>query len=461
MVVVAFQYACKRDLNALPSQAKAEGNVVVDQKSAEVAMNGAYSRLANVIPAGTSTGFGNAHEVFPSLISGMMQYGLGRLPDSDNNIQPSSALIIWSPNYGLLNAANGVIEGVTKLDNSKIAASRKIQMLAEARFLRAYAHFSLLCYFGEWFDLNSTYGVLLRKETLKLSNGAQARSTVKESYEYILQDIDFAIANAPDVSPNHYANKTVAKALKMRVLMQHGQAADYLQVLTLANEILSNPNYELEASLQGLMQNKGLTSKEVLLGIVPVDNQVNKRNKYQHVFSAVFISTPQFRNLLKNDPRKDWMLQKATNATSVSLRDSMYMSKFFGPKIEVSYVFRLTEVYLLKAEAMVRSGGNIEDAKAILKTVMSKSAVTDFSEVDQANTSAKVLIELYKEFSRNMSAEDGIDLFALLRLPFETVKVLRPTIISRDQYIFPIPLAELELNPAFGLQNPGYRTNNF
>jgi hypothetical protein len=458
LLVVTNQYACKKDLNALPPQAKVEGNVIVDQKSAEVAMNGAYSRFAIVglTLSVTSTGWSLPHEVTPAMLSGWMQYGFGQTAAYINAITPASSTTLWTPNYALLNAANGVIEGVTALDDSKFTSSRKNEMLAESRFLRAYAHFSLLSYYAEWYNIGSPYGVLLRKESLKLSNAAQPRSNVKDSYDYILQDLDFAVANTADVKPNYYVNKTGVKALKMRVLMLRGQAGDYSSVITLANEIMANTAYQLEPSLKDLMQTKGLTSKEVILGITPFATQVGRKWNYEYVQSSVYLASPQFRKLLENDPRKSWMLLKATSSITASIRDSTYMSKYFGAKVEDVYVFRLTETYLMKAEALVRSGGSLTDAKTLLKTVMGKAGVTDFSAVDNAVTAEQLLVEIYREYSRNMVAEDGIEWFALLRLPFETVKQLRPTIKEQKQYILPIPATEFQLNPTIGEQNPGY-----
>ena len=150
------------------------------------------------------------------------------------------------------------------------------------------------------------------------------------------------------------------------------------------------------------------------------------------------------------------MLTKATSSAVNFIRDSTWMSKYFGPKVEDSYVFRLTEVHLMKAEALLRSGGSITEARTILKNVMSKAGVTDFSAVDNATTTADLLVQIYYEYARNMTAEDGIEWMALLRLPFETVKQLRPTITKKEQYYLPIPLAEFQLNPTIGDQNPGY-----
>ncbi len=458
ILVMALSYSCEKDLNALPPQAKVEGNVIVDQKSAEVAMNGAYSRLAIVGTAlsANSTTYALRHEIYPAMLAGWMQYGFGQIAEYINATTPAGSTTLWTPKYALLNAANGVVEGVTALEDARFTGARKTEMLAEARFLRAYAHFSLLAYYGEWYNINSPYGVMLRKEALKLSNAAQARSSVKETYDYILQDLDFAISNAADVRPNYYANKTVAKALKIRVLILRGQAADYAEIIRLADEIIGNPTYALEASLRDLVQVKGLTSKEVLLGIVPFPSQVGKRMGYEFVQSSVYLASPQFRKLLENDPRRTWMLTKATTSSQASIRDSTYMSKFSGVKVEESYVLRLTETYLLKAEAIVRSGGSLVDARTLLKTVMAKAGVTDFSAIDNANTPALMLIEIYKEFSRNLVAEDGVEWLSLLRLPFETVKQLRPTITEQKQYILPVPFTEFQLNPIFGEQNPGY-----
>lgn len=453
------QYACKKDLNAPPTQAIVEGNVVVDQKSAENALNGAYSRLAN---AGTTLSvfshrWAQSHEITPAVLTGLMQYGFGTIVEYQNNVTPAGTATYWTTPYNILNAANGVITETGALEDAKFAPlTRKAEILAEARFLRAYGHWMLLGYFSEWYKLNSPYGVLLRKEPLKLSNASYPRSTVQESYDYILQDLDYAIANAADVRPNYYANKTAAKALKLRVLMMKGQSSDYTQAIALANDILANTNYQLEASLKDLFQVKGLTSKEVILGITPYPNQVARRATYEYVQSSVYIATPQLRNLLAGDPRSTWMYVKASNSSVASIRDSFYLAKYSGPKVEEAYAFRLTEVYLLKAEALVRSGGSLADAKTILKNIEGRAGVTDFSAIDNATTSDQLLVEIYKEFARNMVAEDGIEWFALLRLPFATVKQLRPTINDQKQYIFPIPTTEFQLNPSIGAQNPGY-----
>lgn len=81
------------------------------------------------------------------------------------------------------------------------------------------SHSNLLRYFGYSWDLDSPYGVILRTAPSTVSNIAAPRASVKDSYDCILEDCDYAIANGPDANPNYYTNKWVAKGLKARGLI--------------------------------------------------------------------------------------------------------------------------------------------------------------------------------------------------------------------------------------------------
>lgn len=457
--------SCSKELNAPPTQALVEGSVVTDQKSAEVALNGVYAQFAQqaVSASVQSTNWAFMREIFPAQLGGWMQYAFGRTYENTNLLTPSQTAGYWTPNYSLLNAANVAIEETGKLPDSKFTSGRKNEIIAEARFLRAYAHFNLLAFFSEWNKISSPLGAMLRKEPLRLSNAAQTRSTVQETYDFILEDLDFAIANAANTRPVYYANKTAAKALKMRVLMLRGQATDYADIITIANDIMGGTAYQLENKLKDLFQLKGLTSKEVILGITPYPNQTGKFRSYQFVQSGTYLTTKEFINLLQGDPRSGWMHAKVSevlpvNPTMVAQNklDSSYLTKYNGPKIEESYAIRLTEVYLLKAEAIVRGGGSLSDARALLKTILERAEVTDFTAINNATTPDQMQVEIYKEFSRNMASENGMDYLALVRLPLETIKQFRPTITNEYQFILPVPTTEFQLNPAFGEQNTGY-----
>lgn len=453
----AVQLSCKKELNALPAQSKVEGNVIVDQKSADIALNGVYLRLAEGgDDRGTPSIFwAENHEAEVSVLAGngSSPSGLSEFEENGRVTNTYHSVIeIWTNAYTLINAANGVIEQISVLPQTKFSGNRKAEIIAEARLLRAYGHYNLLRYFAQFYDLNSIYGVMLRTEFVNTNNIAKKRNTVKESYDAILADLDDAIAHAPLNSVNYYGNQWVAKAFKARVLLIRGGAGDYAQAASLAQDIIQNSSYTLEANVKDIFSTKGLTSKEVMLGLVPKPAQVKKSDVYFFRNSGQYTATAYFKSLLSTDPRGTWILG-AVGTTADAI------TKYKGPKVEESYALRLTEVYLIQAEAIIRSGGSLGTARTQLKTVMARAGVTNFSAVDNALTPDQLLLEVYKETARNLSFEDGQDWTSLLRLPLATVLQIKPAITDKNHFILPIPKAEFEKNPAIGEQNPGYSKN--
>jgi hypothetical protein len=451
-----IQISCKKQLNALPGQTKVEGNVVIDQNSAEIALNGAYLAFAD---GGDDRGTPSArwvsfHEIQPSIVGGNLQGAYSPSELQDNNLITSNLSAVsglWTRCYTLINTANGVISQISALADNKFTGNRKTEMLAEARLLRAYGHYNLLRYFSQFYDLQSEYGALLRLEFVNTTNIGKKRSTVRETYDAILADLDDAIVHAPVNRPNYYANTWVAKALKARVLILRGGTADYTDVANISKDIIDNSPYKLEGKVRDIFSTKGITSGEVMLGIFPKPGQATKADALFFREFPQYLVTDAYKNLFSStDPRTSWMFAPAGTESSGGL------TKYFGAKPEDCYALRLTEIYLLRAEAIVRSGGSLIDARTLVKTVMSHAEVLDYSAVDNAATAPALLVEIYKEVARNLSFEDGQDWTTLIRLPLATVLQIKPSVTDKNHLILPIPSVEFQYNPAVGEQNPGY-----
>lgn len=460
--------SCDKQLSEPPANARVNGTAITDQKSAEVVLNGVYLRFANVssIVGSPNTTQWTNNNVSGGLLSGALIYGFYQGADEINdNANSRHVPALWGYCYKLINEANGLIEGVNILADSKFSENKKNEIIAQARFLRAYGNFKLLMFFGEWFKEDSQYGVLLREELSTLSGIPKKRSTVKESYAAILEDLDFAIEHAPAENPNYYATKWCAMLLKMRVLMNKGIPTDYATVVTLADDIIQHSGYALEGNLKDLFLSKGLASKEVMLSVKPQANQeisfVILSRAYYPGASDSYMCSQFFRDLLVADPRGAWMVGPK-NEESDANPGSYYFTKFipFGAEpsqlTESIYAMRLSEVYLLKAEALIRGDIDKEKARQTIKLVMSNAGVTNFTSVDDATSTADLLLQNYLEVVRNLTGEDAIEWYTLLRLPIDMVKQLKPTIASNRQFYFPIPGTELDNNPLFGPQNPGY-----
>jgi hypothetical protein len=463
--------ACKKELNAPPPNAKVNGTAVVDLKSAQVTLNGVYYQFAHATPTSYDWQVQNVH---PSMLSGMLGYGYEAYTDEANLNLSSRFMQVsnpWERWYKTISAANGFLDGLKALSPGIITAGRSAEMESEARFLRAYSNFKLLYFFAEWKDLNSKNGVLLRTQLTGISTVAKARSTVAESYTAIIEDLDFAVTNGPVTNPNYYMNKYAAIILEARVLLTRGQPADITKALSLANQVIGSGKYTLENNLKDIFYAKGLASSEVILGIKPQPLQETKRESNSGTYypngtyaSYLYVAKTAFKNVLSGDPRQSWMI--GPDNPNTDNPNTFYFSKFLpfpggvasAPTqlSEVSYAMRLSEAYLLKAEAIARSsGGDLNDAKTQIKTVMAKAGVSDFTVVNNAATPMDVWKQAYYETLRNLTGEDGIDWFALGRFPFDTIKELRPTITSVNQLWFGVPVSEFQSNVLFGSQNAG------
>lgn len=444
-------FSCSSQLDELPKGVKVTENAITTAKSAEIALNGAYFRFADGgddYYGNPSNRFYSLNEITAGMLGGLVNYKYGGDPTYDNNIQYTShtAESQWSYCYRIISAANAVLEGVVKLDDKLFDGNRKQEILSEAYFLRAYGHHKLLLHFGQYWDVNSKYGVLIRDKFVISTEIVKERSTVAESYNFILEDLKMAIANMPETNEKFYGTVWAAKLLKARVLINRGEGSDYTDVIGICDDVISNGGFTLEENVKDVFTN-GLASSEVILGIRPESEAYYKEDTY--FGRKYYTPQPYMIGLFENDPRGEWIF----NA------DSSSVAKYQGPNTEVCYVFRLTEAYLLKAEAIARSNGNLDDAKNVLKIVLAKAGVTDMAYIDNVTMKDEFLKEVYKEFAKNMSFENMHEWFALLRLPIEDVQAVKPGVESKNQYIFPIPKLEIDRNSAID-QNPGYKSSN-
>ncbi len=456
--------ACKKELNVFPSVAEVSGNLITDEQSAQTVLNGVYYRFANAgqntYDGTLSTQWENVNEYVPSGLAGTVSETSNSDSTFNFTFTPDDYDIytIWQYCYGVVNAADGFIQNATPA--AGIPPQVKQQMLAEASFLRAFGNSQLLLYFAQYSDPSSKYGIILRDTFVTAKNIYTQRSGVASAYAAILSDLDMAINGLPALnSAIYYANVSDAKLLKARVLINRGAPGDYAQVIALTNDIITNGPFSLEDSLKDIFLTKGFSSREVMLGIQPYPTETYKYEIYQE--SINFGASDSLVSLLNGDARNQWVYK------TVSFFNFSYnqMTKYYSgdplniaatPLSIYSYAFRLSEAYLLEAEAIALSGGSLGTAKRLLTTVMSHAGAgaQEMTAVANAATPAALQLEVVKETLRNFAYENGVDWFALRRLPFSTIQTINPKITDPTKLIFPIPSYELTENDVF--QNPGY-----
>lgn len=143
-------------------------------------------------------------------------------------------------------------------------------------------------------------------------------------------------------------------------------------------------------------------------------------------------------------------------------------------------IFRYAEAYLLRAEALVETGGNTEEAKALVKVIRDRAGNTN--DIDEAINKfyGGSLLKLIRNEQRVEFAQEGLRFYDLRRWnilneemnkPIEGIeyydyssgkkeyKVYKPAVrevyTNRD-FWWPIPQAEIDLNQGYITQNQGW-----
>ncbi len=119
----------------------------------------------------------------------------------------------WNNLYSNIQNINRILSNVDAVPTSTpTQESLKKQIKGEAHFIRAYDYSTLLMVYG---------GAVLTEKPYKLNDDftTQMRSSIKETLDFILKDIQSSMDNLPEMVDQGRASRAAAAALKSRVLL--------------------------------------------------------------------------------------------------------------------------------------------------------------------------------------------------------------------------------------------------
>lgn len=165
----------------------------------------------------------------------------------------------WKYLYEGVARANIVLQNV---DNCDMSGELKAQYKAEARFMRGLFYFTLMDFFG---------GVPIYDETFvvaeSFNNMTQPRETAEKVREFVLDDLDAAIASLPaqwDDANKGRATSGAAMAMKGKVLLYNKQYSDAAKCF---ESVISSKQYELYNDYADLFKPGGDESSEMIFAI--------------------------------------------------------------------------------------------------------------------------------------------------------------------------------------------------
>jgi hypothetical protein len=427
----------------LPNSQLTADAVFEDQATANAAMTEIYAKIrAYGVLSGSTFGLGLQLGIYADELD---FYGYESLNLFYNNsIVASNADIksLWDTSYNQIYAANAVIEGVEKSVN--LSLTERAQLKGEALFVRALIHFYLANVFGDVPYITTTNYELNRMAT---------RTTVSEVYNLIKVDLEQALQLLPEdylTFNRTRPNKYTAHALLARVNLYAGL---WEEALNETSTIINNTQLYVYEDLSTMFLKE---SKSTIWQIDPGYNGGNASESFTYNFTStppplVALSSNLMNTFSNNDQRKALWTKAITDGTTTWVHPFKY-KYYSGSSVEYSIIFRLSEMYLIRAEARAQSG-DLSGAKEDLNVIRSNAGLSNTT----AMTQVEILDAILKERRLELFTEFGHRFFDLKR--FNKIQIVLSEVKSgwdASDILFPIPEAELNLNPNLLPQNPGY-----
>lgn len=386
---------------------------------------------------------------------------------------------IWDWMFGGVYRASYILEFKDKID-----FEGKNQIIAEARFLKAYYNFELVKWFGpipikvdERFKVNDV-------EVLP-------RSSVQDVYANIESDLIYAVDNlSPNASQTGRATKGAAQALLGKVYLYQNKFVNASGVL---EDLILDGNYSLVTDYNTLFENAGENGSESVFEVQCTDTQGASfdclqcskgnvavgfngiRNYNGPMFDSGYsfnIPTQQVYNAFEvGDNRRDvailnivdWAASNGATYGEGYKHTGFYNRKYLPRQGDANMgdqnltnpnnyrAIRYADVLLMAAEAFNRGG--IDDGKA--RTYLNLVRRRAFGDINHdISASGPALTDFILAERRLELVGEGHRFFDLVRTNRAVGTI--PGFTAGKNEVFPVPFEEIQFSNGNWQQNPNY-----
>lgn len=456
--------SCESFLDEQPKGKYTSENIFNTADEADLVLTGAYNNLNFTTSSNMLWVFGDIAS--DDAVKGGNPGDQADMTSIDNfEVKSSNGILYtyWKLVYEGISRTNNLINGVY---NSGIDDATKQQMIAEAKFLRAYYYFNLVNIWGK---------VPLRLAPTTTSNVNLALSEVADVYAQIEKDLKEAAAVLPasyDASKAGRITKGAAFGLLAKAQLYQKKWDETLSTITNNIEPLG---YALEPDYANLFKLGAENSKEVVFAVRHESNKNpgvgNSLNQWFAPFSengyyfnaptASYVATFDETTIDgKTDPRLDisigrdghkWVngedFDPTWSATGYLVRKhNQPLSEVpIGTKGDggLPYIYmRYADIVLMKAEAYTENG-NLSESVAALDKVRTRAGLGKVKAVSQSQMRAAIYTERRREFGFEFHR-----FFDLMRWGEEVASSALGSNFKwvSPRYYFPLPQAELDMN---------------
>ena len=401
---------------------------------------------------------------------------------------------VWSGNYALISRANAILDNIDMVpvkNEEEQAAIDKIKGVAY--FARAYGYSNLVTRYCKEYNeetANVADGGLPLVKTVDI-NLKPRRSTLEETYTFILEDIEKAGDLLPKMG-EYTKDITVPQsaailALKARVCLNYKK---YDLAIESADSVIKNGDYALVSTRNFPTLWTADEGKEIIYQpLLTTDERAGGSmgsifygyNQSMSMKSASFYPTKKLMDLYETKDARYKAFFKKTDLCSGQYTSNGYIfAKFPGnPALRKANenennawynapkAFRTAELYLIAAECYYMKGDTESKAAALqmLNDLRLKRGATKFGEGEVMGD--KLMTEIQNEWTREFCGEgfrlDGLKRWGLgivrsaddiqnlddvlRKTPGSYDLVIQPTDAKYQRIVWEIPSIDRQTNP--------------
>ena len=438
--------ACKKFVQVgAPAGQSATTQVFAGDEGATAAMNGVYSLMM-----GTNNAFSDGAVTLYAGLSADELYNTAPSPPIDqftqNTLTSNNPLLVtncWGDAYSYIYQVNAILENLPR--STGVSDPVRAQLTGEAECVRALCYLYLSGLFGD---------VPLETSTDYTVNATMPRTARAQVYAQIVTDLLDAQNDLTAVYPTAgplKPNKWVAAALLARVYLYQG---DWAHADMESSSVIESGGYHLEPNTDNIFL---AYSPEAIWQMVPVVPGLNTFEGYDFIPAGAG-TVPTYavdQGLLDafepGDSRKVNWFGNLTISGQTYYYPYKYKVQTSNAHVENYTLLRLSEQYLIRAEARVQEG-NLPGAAADLDSVRLRAGLAPITASDPVDLQDAI----FRERRVELCFEWGHRWFDLKRTgqAGQALGPQKPAWRDTDT-LFPIPLSQLQANTSL-TQNTGY-----
>lgn len=459
------------DFTGDPQTSSSEKSAYSTAADAEAGLSGAYDKFKQDI-------FQFENYELNDVQSDNCYVGGDGVPGEDiDNLAVNSlnekVTLIWSQYYEMAGTATNVIENTRIMDKASIDDASRSRIMAEAKFIRAYAYFDIVRIWGDApMILELIPSITANNLDSIYSKLYPARTSASDIYTQIKKDLTEAIPELSSQSQGAFkATKGAAYGLLAKVYATEGEKSsrNYDKVVECCDAVIAC-GYKLLADYDDLWKPENKNTAE---SIFEVYYDMEHTNWASWVLYSEEDGSVTWRRYCT--PTHDLISKFDDNdvrfASTVVYKEVPYDTYFPADHYPIAnkirqknsdiILMRLADILLLKAEALVELK-RVPEAMAIVNTIRSRAQVTPVA-TSQSQDEGRLIVENERQLELALEGQRWFDLLRNDRMiavmgqhKDKNGNVMFPNIKNEAfRVLWPIPQNERDANTNL-TQNNGY-----